>query len=102
MQMDVLDAQRDEAQAQSQQAVTEVASAEAQVVARKSDTASAQAVVSQRTSELDAAQRRFSRSETFAKYGALALRNSTMTAPGAGYRSRGDWGESPDPRLKPP
>jgi len=39
MQVDVLDAQRDEARAQSRQAVTAVASAEAQVAARKSDTA---------------------------------------------------------------
>ena len=35
MQTDVLDAQRDEAQAQSQQAITAVASAEAQVAARR-------------------------------------------------------------------
>ena len=69
MQIDVLDAQRDEAQAQSQQAVTAVASAEAQVAARKSDTAAAQAVVIQRSSELDAAQRRFSRTETLSKDG---------------------------------
>lgn len=69
MQIDVLDAQRDEAQAQSQQAVTDVASAEAQVAARKSDTAAAQAAVVQRSSELDAAQRRFSRTETLSKDG---------------------------------
>ncbi|MEI7935290.1 MAG: HlyD family efflux transporter periplasmic adaptor subunit [Verrucomicrobiota bacterium] len=69
MQVDVLDAQRDEARAQSRQAVTAVASAEAQVVARKSDTAAAQAVVGQRESELDAAQRRFARTETLTKAG---------------------------------
>ena len=64
MQVDVLDAQRDEAQAQSQQAVTAVASAEAQVAARRSDTVAAQATVAERESELDAAQRRLARSET--------------------------------------
>ena len=73
MQIDVLDAQRDEARAQSQQAVTAVASAEAQVVARQSDAAAAQAMVGLRVSELDAAQRRFTRSETLSKSGALAL-----------------------------
>jgi len=69
MQVDVLNAQHDEAQAQSQQAVTAVASAEAQVAARKSDTAAAQAAVIQRSSELDAAQRRLSRTETLSKVG---------------------------------
>ncbi|MEN9678026.1 MAG: hypothetical protein RIS76_3922 [Verrucomicrobiota bacterium] len=73
MQIDVLDAQRDEAAAQSQQAVTAVASAEAQVAARKSDTAATQAVVSQRLSELDAAQRRFSRTEKLYKSGAATV-----------------------------
>jgi HlyD family secretion protein len=58
MQTDVLDAERDEAQAQAHQAVTQVASAEAQVAARESDTAAAQATVAQRNAELDAAQRR--------------------------------------------
>lgn len=61
MQIDVLEAQRDEARAQSSQALTSVASAEAQVAARKSDTAAAQALVVQRESELDAAQRRLDR-----------------------------------------
>ncbi len=73
MQIDVLDAQRDEAQAQSQQAVTAVASAEAQVVARQSDMAAAQAVVALRASELDAAQRRFARTETLSKDGSVSL-----------------------------
>ena len=72
MQIDVLDAQRDEARAQSRQAVTAVASAEAQVAARQSDTAAAQALVGQRESELDAAQRRFARSETLSRQGAVA------------------------------
>lgn len=73
MQIHVLDAQRDEAEAQAQKAVTAVASAEAQVVARQSDTTSARAMVGQRASELDAAQRRFTRSESLARSGAMAL-----------------------------
>ena len=73
MQIDTLDAQRNEARAQSQQAVSAVASAEAQVAARQSDTASAQAAVVQRESELDSAQRRFARSETLSKEGAVPI-----------------------------
>ena len=73
MQIDVLDAQRDEARAQSRQAVTAVASAEAQVAARKSDTVAAQAMVVQRESELDAAQRRLARTETLTKQGVEAV-----------------------------
>jgi len=73
MQIDVLDAQRDEAQAQSGQAVTAVASAEAQVAARQSDKAAAQAMVGQRESELDAAQRRFARSEPLSRQGAVSM-----------------------------
>ncbi len=69
MQMDVLDAQRDEALAQSQQAITAVASAEAQVLARRSDTTAAQAAVVERSSELDAAQRRLTRLEALSKDG---------------------------------
>ena len=73
MQIDVLDAQRDEARAQSGQAVAAVASAEAQVAARKSDKAAAEAMVGQRESELDAAQRRLVRSEKLSKNGAIAV-----------------------------
>jgi len=73
MQVDVLDAQRDEARAQSQQAVNAVASAEAQVVARRSETAAAQAMVGQRESELDTAQRHLVRTETLTQQGALAV-----------------------------
>ena len=69
MQIDVLGAQRNEAQAQSKQAITAVASAEAQVAAHKSDTAAAQATVIQRSSELDAAQRRFARTDKLSKDG---------------------------------
>lgn len=73
MQMDVLAAQRDEAQAQSQQAVTAVASAEARVAARRSDTAAAQAVVQQRSSALDAAERRLARTEVLSQKGVVTV-----------------------------
>jgi HlyD family secretion protein len=73
MQVDVLDAERDEAQAQSRQAVNAVASAEAQVVARQSEKAAAQAMVALRESELDAAQRRFARTDTLTKQGAAPV-----------------------------
>lgn len=75
MQIDVLDAQRDEARAQSLQAVTAVASAEAQVAARQSDTAAARAMVTLRMSDLDAAQRRFARTEKLAKKGAVPFQS---------------------------
>lgn len=70
MQVHVLEAQRDEARAQHQQAVNALASAEAQVAVRTSDKAAAQALVAQRESELDAAQRRLARSETLSREGA--------------------------------
>lgn len=73
MQIDVLDAQLDEARAKSRQAVHEVASAEAQVAARRSDTAAAEAMVGQRASELDAAQRRCARTEMLAEAGVAPL-----------------------------
>lgn len=75
MRVDVLDAQRDEARAQSHQAVNAVASAEAQVSARRSETAAAQAMVVLRASELDAAQRRFARTEKLAAQGAVPQQN---------------------------
>lgn len=71
MEVEVLDAQRDEARAQSRRAVTAVAGAIAQVTARKSDAAAAQALVEQRKSDLDAAQRRFARSERLSAAGAI-------------------------------
>ena len=70
MQVQTLEAQRDEAQARHQQSVTAIASAEAQVAVRESDRQAALAVVAQRESELDAAQRRLARSETLTKEGA--------------------------------
>ncbi|VVE90146.1 HlyD family secretion protein [Pandoraea bronchicola] len=70
MQIDTLNAQRDEARAQYQQAITNVAASQAQAAARVSDKATAEANVAAREAELDAAQRRLSRSETLSKEGA--------------------------------
>jgi HlyD family secretion protein len=101
MQIDTLEAQRDELRAQYHQAIQAVGSAEAEVAARESDKAAslavvaqresdraaaqagvsqresdavaAQAVVIQRESELDAAQRRLARSQTLSKEGASSI-----------------------------
>ncbi|VVE29166.1 hemolysin D [Pandoraea capi] len=73
MQIDTLSAQRDEARAQYQQAVTNVAAIQAQAAARLSDKATAEANVAAREAELDAAQRRLSRSETLSKEGASSV-----------------------------
>ncbi len=73
MQIDVLQAQRDEARAQHQQAINNVASAEAQVAVRESDRAAAEALVGQRQSELDAARRRLARSQTLSGEGAASI-----------------------------
>ena len=77
MQVDVLDAQRDEARAQSRQAVNTVATDEAQVAALQSVTAAAQATLKERESDLDIAQRTLARSEKLAKVNAVALNRST-------------------------
>lgn len=73
MQIDVLNAQRDEARAQQQQAINAVATAEAQVKVRESDLAAAQAVVVQRESDLDNAKRRLVRSQTLSLEGATSI-----------------------------
>lgn len=73
MQIDVLIAQRDEARAQQQQAITAVASAEAMVKVRESDLAAAKAVVVQRETELDNAKRRLARSQTLSREGAASI-----------------------------
>jgi HlyD family secretion protein len=73
MQIDVLNAQRDEARAQQQQAINAVASAEAMVKVRESDLAAAQAVVVQRESELDNAKRRLARSQTLSREGTASI-----------------------------
>jgi HlyD family secretion protein len=73
MQVQTLEAQRDEARARQQQSLTTVASAAAQVSVRESDKLAALALLSQRETELDAAQRRLVRSETLSKEGASSI-----------------------------
>ncbi|WNL44157.1 HlyD family efflux transporter periplasmic adaptor subunit [Dyella sp. BiH032] len=73
MQIQSLEAQRDEAVARQQQAVSAVASAEAQVAVRESDRQTALAQTALRESELDAAQRRLARSETLSREGASSV-----------------------------
>jgi HlyD family secretion protein len=72
MQVQTLEAQRDEAAARLQQSITAVASAEAQVVMRQSDKQAVLALVKQRESESDAARRRLLRSETLTREGAAS------------------------------
>ncbi|MDD2464043.1 MAG: HlyD family efflux transporter periplasmic adaptor subunit [Desulfobulbus sp.] len=72
MQVQVLEAQRDEARAQYQQTVSSVVGAQAQVAARKSDKLVAQALVMQRESEQNAARRRLARSTTLTAEGAAS------------------------------
>jgi len=73
MQIDTLQAQRNEALAQQQQAVNNEASLKAQIALRESDRQAAEAVVLQREAELDAAKRRLARSETLSKEGASSM-----------------------------
>ena len=70
MQIDSLQAQRDEALARLEQARQAVAGAQAQVALRESDHQALLAVVAQRESDLDAAQRRLARSTELARDGA--------------------------------
>lgn len=70
MQVDSLQASLDEARARQQQAVTGIASAEAQVAVRESEQRAAQALVAQRQSELEAAHQRLARSTTLVQDGA--------------------------------
>lgn len=67
MNIDVLEAQRDEARAQSRQASNGVSSARALVTLRESDKAAAEAVVVQRETELDSARRKLKRMEQLAQ-----------------------------------
>ena len=73
MDVDVLNAQRAEAQAQLAQARTAVETAQSQVVQRQSERAAALATVRQRQAELNAARKRLARSETLAREGATAV-----------------------------
>ncbi|MCO5975113.1 HlyD family secretion protein [Ideonella oryzae] len=70
MQIQSLQAQRDEAEARVQQAVQSVASAQAQVALRESDVQAVVAQVAQREAELDAARRKLARSEELSHDGA--------------------------------
>jgi HlyD family secretion protein len=72
MQVQSLQAQRDEAAAREQQARDQAQGALAQVAVRVSDSAAAQALLAQRESELDAAMRRLSRSSTLVREGAAS------------------------------
>ncbi len=69
MQIDSLQAQRDEALARLQQAQLAVGSTQVQVAQRESDYQAALAVVAQRESDLDTARRRLPRSEQLAREG---------------------------------
>ncbi|MBD3770687.1 MAG: HlyD family efflux transporter periplasmic adaptor subunit [Rhodobacterales bacterium] len=70
MQIDTLEAQREEASASHDRAIQSVAVAKAQVALATSDAASAQAIVRQREAELEAAKQRLARSETLSAEGA--------------------------------
>ena len=73
MQLETLEAQRDEAFAMREQAEHSVTAAQAQVALREADVVAAQALVGQRESELDAAQRRLKRSQTLSQEGAASI-----------------------------
>jgi HlyD family secretion protein len=70
MQVQSLDAQREEARAHRDQAVAAVSSADAQVAVRESDVTATKAVVSARESDLEAARLRQARSEKLTSEGA--------------------------------
>lgn len=70
MQLDTLNALRDEAAAMHNETIHAISAAQAQIALRESDVAAAQAVVAQREAELDAASRRLARSEMLSKEGA--------------------------------
>lgn len=72
MQTDVLEAQRNEALAQRQLAVSNEIRAKAQITLRESDKLAAVANLKQRQSELDAFQRKLARSSILSKTGALS------------------------------
>lgn len=73
MQVQVLEAQHAEAQANHQRLINAVVTAEAQIAVRESDVEAARAVVTQHESELDAAQRRLTRSEALSREGASSV-----------------------------
>lgn len=72
MQVQTLDAQLREAEAQRQQTLAAVASAQAQVAMRQSDKTAQLARMRQAEADFDAARRRLARSETLTKEGAAS------------------------------
>lgn len=72
MQIDTLQAQREEALAAHQESIHAVAAAKAQISLRESDVAAMQALVAQREAELNAARRRLARTEVLARDGAIS------------------------------
>ncbi len=73
MQLETLEAQRDEALAMRQQTEHSVAAAQAQVALREADVIAATALVGQREAELEAAQRRLKRSSALASEGNTSM-----------------------------
>ena len=73
MDVDVLQAQRNEAEAQLSESQNAVLISQSQIAQRESERAAALAVVRQREAELDASRRRLARSETLAREGATPL-----------------------------
>lgn len=73
MQIDTLQAQRNQAVASQNHSLADIATAKAQVAMRESDVAAAQASVVRAETELDAAQRRLARSEELSKDGASSM-----------------------------
>ena len=73
MQTSTLEAEREEARAQLQKAITDKNGAFAQVALRESDKKVAQAFVREQSSKLDAAQRRYKRSNTLVGKGAVPV-----------------------------
>jgi HlyD family secretion protein len=73
MDVDVLNAQHAETEAQLAQALTGILTAESQVAQRQSERAAALATVRQRQAELQSARKRFARSETLAREGATPV-----------------------------
>lgn len=72
LQLDSLNAQREEAEASHQEALHAVVAAQAQISLRESEVAAVKAQVTQREAELDAAKRRLARSQTLAAEGAAS------------------------------
>lgn len=72
MQINILQAELEEAKAKHRLAINAFYNAEAQVAGRESDLAAADALVVQRENELDAAQRRFARTQALIKKGAIS------------------------------